>query len=296
MNAVVAHTSMLGEGPVWDARTQTICWVDILSGVLHQFNTRTQQHTSLPVHQLLGAVAVCTNGDFVAALQQGLGFINRDTGAIKMIDAPECHLPNNRFNDGKCDPAGRFWAGTVSLSEQPGAGSIYMLDNNLQIVKKIKHLTIPNGMAWSADARTFYYIDTPAYAVTACDYDDATGDISARRVVIRIPEKDGAPDGMTIDSEGMLWIAHWDGWQVTRWNPQTGEQLHRVALPVARVTSCTFGGENLGDLYITTARKGLSESDLAAQPLAGSLFVVPDCGFTGVAAALFHEQRVAEAV
>jgi sugar lactone lactonase YvrE len=129
-----------------------------------------------------------------------------------------------------------------------------MLQNGGDPIKKISDVTISNGMAWSLDRQTFYYIDTLSFEVAAYDYDDATGNINNKRAVIKIAAGDGSPDGMTIDNQGMLWIAHWDGWQVTRWDPNTGAKLLRIELPAARITSCTFGGENLQDLYITSAK------------------------------------------
>ncbi len=170
----------------------------------------------------------------------------------------------------------------MSLSEDAGAGSLYVLDSDLKCSQKIKGVTISNGLAWSADRKTFYYTDTPTLEVAAFDYDDYTGAISNRRTIIRIEEKEGYPDGMTIDNEGMLWIAHWNGWQVTRWNPATGTKLLSIKLPVAKVTSCTFGGENFDDLYITSAKVDLTEAELKEQPFAGSLFVIRQCGFKGL--------------
>jgi len=203
-------------------------------------------------------------------LQNGFAFIDRASGEVKMIANPENHLPCNRFNDGKCDPAGRFWAGTMSLSEEPNAGNVYVLENKLAHTKTIEDVTISNGMAWSLDHQTFYYIDTPTLEIVAYDYEE------------------GYPDGMTIDNECMFWIAHWDGWQVTRWDPNTGEKLYRIKLPVAKVTSCTFGGENLEDLYITSAKIGLTKEELEKQPLAGSLFVMRNCEFKGMPAFEFE--------
>jgi sugar lactone lactonase YvrE len=281
---VLKHTCMLGEGPVWDARRKVICWVDIVNGEIHEYSPEQKKHTTIPVHQMIGSIGVCTDGNFIAALQNGFAFIDRISYAVKMITDPENHLPNNRFNDGKCDPAGRFWAGTMSLSEEPGAGNVYIVQNDLAPTKKIGEVTISNGMAWSADHQTFYYIDTPTFEIVAYDYEKSTGHISNKRIIIKIAGEDGCPDGMTIDNEGMLWIAHWDGWQVTRWDPNNGEKLHRIQLPAAKVTSCTFGGEFLDDLYITSARVGLTEDDLEKQPLSGSLFVIHNCGYMGLPA------------
>lgn len=279
---VTPHCCFLGEGPVWDAGTQTICWVDILQGHIHQFSTAHQQLHTLDVREMVGAVALSSNGDFMAALKSGLAFINRRTGDTRLLHHPEMHLPENRFNDGKCDPAGRFWVGTMALSEQAAVGSLYMIEKDLSCSVKIKGVTISNGLAWSPDHRTFYYIDTPTSEVVAYDYDLDSGKISNRRLVITIPKEDGFPDGMTIDRDGMLWIAHWDGWQVSRWDPRSGKKLSGIALPVARITSCTFGGPHLGDLYITSASIGLTDKQREEQPLAGALFVIKNCGYQGL--------------
>ena len=288
MDTVVEHKCLLGEGPVWDVQRNMICWVDILKGEIHEFSPEQKTHKTIPVHQMIGAVAVCTNGNFIAAVQNGFASIDRESGEIKMIEDPELHLPGNRFNDGKCDPAGRFWAGTMSLKEESNMGNVYTIKNDVKAIKKIEAVSISNGMAWSLDHQTFYYIDSPTLEIAAYDYEKATGHISNKRIIIKIATEEGSPDGMTIDNEGMLWIAHWGGWQVTRWNPESGEKLHSIQLPVAKVTSCTFGGVGLEDLYITSATVGLTEDELKEQPLAGSLFVMHNCGFKGMPAFEFE--------
>lgn len=281
---VIKHTCLLGEGPVWDPVQKVICWVDILNGVIHEYSPSQKTHNTIETYQMIGSLAVCTNGNFIAALQNGFAFIDRTTSEITMIADPESHLPANRFNEGKCDPAGRFWAGTMALSEEHGAGNVYVMENGLPPEKKIGDVSISNGMAWSADQRTFYYVDTPTFEVAAYDYEKDGGHISNRRTAIKIDSENGFPDGMTIDSEGMLWIGHWGGWQVARWDPGNGKKLGQIQLPVAKITSCTFGGENLEDLYITSAKVGLTADELREQPLAGSLFVLRDCGYKGVPA------------
>jgi len=287
-DVAVEYRCLLGEGPVWDAKRKVICWIDILNGEIHEYATAQKMHKVIPVHQMIGSLAVCTNGNFIAALQNGFAFIDKISGEIKMITDPESHLPDNRFNEGKCDPAGRFWAGTMSLSGEPNAGSVYVVEKDLSITKRIESVTISNGMAWSVDHQTFYFIDTPTFEVVAYDYDKYTRHINNKRTIIKIANEDGYPDGMTIDNQGMLWIAHWDGWQVTRWNPNSGEKLCCIELPVAKVTSCTFGGENYGDLYITSAKVGLTEDESEKQPLAGSLFIMRNCGFKGMPAFEFE--------
>lgn len=281
--------SELGEGPVWDGPRGLISWVDILNGLIHEWSPENRTHRTIRVGQMIGAMAVCTDGNYVAALQNGFAFVDRRTGEVDFITDPEKNLPNNRFNDGKCDPSGRFWAGTLPFSEDMPAGSLYMLDKDRSVTIKEDTITISNGLAWSLKDRAFYFIDTPTLKVVRYDYDDHTGHIAHKTTVIHIPREAGFPDGMTIDDEGMLWIAHWGGWQVTRWNPVTGRQLTSFKLPVSNVTSCTFGGDTLEDLYITSARKGLNETELGKQPLAGSLFVIKNCGYRGVPA---HEFRL----
>jgi sugar lactone lactonase YvrE len=281
---VIDHRCLLGEGPVWDPKRKTICWIDILSGIIHQYSPGQRKHNTFEIHQMIGSIAFCTDGNYIAALQNGFAFIDRETGEIKMITDPEAHLPNNRFNEGKCDPAGRFWAGTMAFSELPGSGNLYVMHKDLSEVKKIEDVTVSNGMAWSADYKTFYYIDSPTRRVVAYDYDNPSGHISNKRTIIKIARQEGFPDGMTIDNEGMLWIAHWGGWQVSRWDPKSSEKLCSIKMPVAKVTSCTFGGEDFTDLYITSAKIGLTENELIEQPLAGSLFVLPNSPFKGTSA------------
>ncbi len=289
LEVVGAISSLLGEGPVWDAKQEIIYWIDILNGHLHSYQPKNKIQKTIALDQLIGSYALSSNGKIIAALKDGIYWVDKQTGQKELIIQPETQLPNNRFNDGKCDPAGRFWAGTMSLTEDKEAGSVYVMEENKEaqsISSKIviSKVTISNGMAWSKDGSTFYFIDTPSSEVIAYDYDLNTGQIKNKRVVISIPIAEGFPDGMTIDTEGMLWVAHWGGWQVTRWNPLTGKQLHSISLPAAKITSCTFGGAHLTDLYITSAKVGLSSQELMEQPLAGSLFIVPNCGYQGYAA------------
>ena len=287
VEVAVDHNCFLGEGPVWDAKTNTLFWVDILAGDIHEFNPETNTHKTIRTKQMVGAVAMCTNGDLLAALKTGLAKIDRQTHETSIITDAEPGIATNRFNDGKCDPAGRFWIGTMAIEETPNAGNLYMLDAGHRISKKIGGTTISNGMAWSADSKTFYYIDTPTLTIVAYDFDQTDGSISNKRTAFKIDEKDGYPDGMTIDSEGMLWVAQWGGWQVSRWNPVTGEKIFTLPVPVSNVTSCTFGGEHLQDLYITTAQKDLSPDELEKQPLAGCLFVWKNTAYKGRPAAEF---------
>jgi sugar lactone lactonase YvrE len=284
---VLEHRCSLGEGPLWDAVKKRILWVDILEGEIHQFYPDRNEYKSFMLGSMVGSMALRSSEEIIAALKTGFTIINLETGTLRFIAHPETHLPENRFNDGKCDPAGRFWAGTMSMLNTPGAGSLYTLEADHSVVCKIKAVTCSNGLAWSNDCQTLYYIDTPTCEVVAYDYDCLTGNIDNKRSVIQIPRGEGYPDGMTIDTEGMLWVAMWDGWQVTRWNPRTGQLLKRIRLPVSNITSCTFGGDNLQDLYITSAKNGLHQDELKTQPFAGCLFVIKNSGYQGMPAFKF---------
>ncbi|MDA1273772.1 MAG: SMP-30/gluconolactonase/LRE family protein [Verrucomicrobia bacterium] len=264
--------AVLGEGPSWDAAGQRVLWVDIESSLVCLFDPAKTENKSFSTGCHVGSAVLSKRGDVIAATQKGFARLDLNTGQLTPICDPESDLPNNRFNDGKCDPAGRFWAGTMGYDESKTTGSLYVLDEHLNSKKILDGVAISNGLAWTENRRTMYFIDTPTMCVDAFDFDPTNSSISNRRTAIRIPEGIGYPDGMTIDREGMLWICLWDGWAVTRWNPNTGEQLGKINLPVARATACCFGGKNLDELYITSASTRLCESELDKQPLAGSLF------------------------
>jgi len=262
----------LGEGPCWDARTQSLYWVDIEEHKLHIYDPSKRVDRAIGVGQPIGAAVIRKSGGLALALQQGFYAFDPDAETLEPLRDPEPHLPENRFNDGKCDPAGRFWAGTMALSEAPDCGGLYCLDTDLTVYKKIEKVGISNGLSWGLDGRVMYYVDSLTREVVAFDYDKPSGEIGNRRVVIQIPDGMGFPDGMSIDEEGTLWIALWDGAMVGRWDPANGALLDEIPLPVSRPTSCVFGGKNLDELYITSARSRLDKETLAAQPLAGGLF------------------------
>lgn len=267
--------ALLGEGPIWDARRQVLYWVDISGAKVHAYDPAKVEDRAFDVGQPVGTVVPRRSGGVMVALRDGFAALDTETGALTTIADPEAHLPENRFNDGKCDPAGRFWAGTMRIAEdRAGAGSLYRLDPDLSVHKMWGNITTANGIAWSLDARTMYYIDTPTMQVVAFEYDLETGAIANPKPVVSTPDGPGFPDGMTIDAEGMLWVAYWDGWRVVRWDPATGKALAVIELPVARVTAPWFGGPNLDELYITSARVGLDQAALAQQPHAGSIFRV----------------------
>ncbi|MDC0263881.1 SMP-30/gluconolactonase/LRE family protein [Verrucomicrobia bacterium] len=278
----------LAEGPGWDEERQAIVWVDIEKGKISRFYPSTHRNETWAISQKVGCVVRTSGGDLLAGGQEGLLKLNPDSGEVTSLQNPEPDLPVNRFNDGKCDPQGRLWAGTMSCEEEEGAGSLYRITNEGSVKRMVESVTISNGLAWSQDGRTMYYIDTPTRHVDAFDFDPVEGEISNRRHVIEIPKDMGYPDGMTIDAEGKLWVALWAGWGVGRWDPSTGELLAKVQLPVECVTACCFGGKDYRTLYITTASRDLDEEGHKEQPQAGGLFAV-DVGLAGLPTPVFKE-------
>ncbi len=264
------HDATLGEGPVWDEREGRLYWVDILSGTLFVYDPVTNRNKAHDLGEHLGAVGLRREGGLVVALQSGFAFYDPAERKITPIADPEADRPGNRFNDGKCDPSGRFWAGTMSYELEEGAGSLYCLNRGLEVAVRLRGVTISNGMAWDEDR--FFFIDTPTRQVMAFAYDQESGTVASPEILRTVDEGEGYPDGMTIDREGALWIALYDGYKVIRIDPVSGETLFEVHLPVPQVTSCTFGGASFRELYITTAREHMSEEEIQRWPLSGSLF------------------------
>ncbi len=267
---VLECSAKLGEGSLWDSRESCLWWVDITVGRVHRFDPATGENRTCEVGQMVGTVVVRESGGLLVALENGIATLDFDTGKLETVSDPEVEIPTNRFNDGKCDPAGRFWAGTVSMVGVKGAGSLYCYEGSGRIRNMVGDVSTSNGIVWSHDSKTMYYIDTPTCEVWAYDFDLATGDITNRRTVVVVAEEFGWPDGMTIDAEGMLWVAHWGGWAVHRWDPNTGSMLDTVKVAAEFVTSCAFGGPDLKTLYITCAGGG--DEGTKDQPFAGHLF------------------------
>jgi sugar lactone lactonase YvrE len=257
----------LGEGPAWDAKTQTLYWVDILEKRVY---ADTRILTQLD--EFIGCLAPRKNGNLLLGTRFSFADLAPDSAQLTVL-ATLNELPTNRMNDGKCDPAGRFIAGTMDMNEKDPHGALYSFDGN-QVTRLLDGVTISNGLAWSVDHKTFYYIDTPTREVKAFDYDLATGQIANPRAAIRIPESLGWPDGMTSDTDGNLWIVLWGGAQVTKWNPNTGKLLEQIPVPALQSSACVFGGRDMNELYVTSARVGMSDADLKKYPLSGGLFKI----------------------
>lgn len=281
--------ALLGEGAIWHPVENRLYWIDIEGKHLHIYDPETKKNQSFDVGARIGTVVPVQTGGVLIALQTGIYKMDLKSGRKDFITNP---LPDSalRFNDGKCDPSGRFWVGSLALDSRKKGASLYRLDLNKQIHTVLNNVTISNGIVWTADRKTMYYVDTPTRMVQAFDYDDNSGTITNRRVAIKIPDGMGAPDGMTIDAEGKLWVALWGGFAVGRFDPQTGELLQKISVPAPNVSSCSFGGKNLDVLYITTARAWVNPEKLIEYPFSGSLFSAKP-GVKGLPASLafdFH--------
>jgi sugar lactone lactonase YvrE len=266
-----AH-ARIGEGPVWDDVSATLVWVDIMGNAVHRFDPTTRRDQALDVRQPVGAVALRrASSGLVLALRDGFGLLDESSGRVELVAPIEGDVPTNRMNDGKCDPLGRFWAGTMALDERSAVGALYRLDADFQAQRMLTGVSVSNGLDWTSDGRQMYYIDSPTLGVDVFEFDVAGGSLGERRRLITISPGEGAPDGLTLDAEGGLWVAVHGSGTVRRYSPD-GHLDRVVRVPAAMVTSCAFGGADLGDLYITSMSLGMSEQASRAQPFAGGLF------------------------
>jgi sugar lactone lactonase YvrE len=269
---VLVHSAGdLCEGPCWDAGTRTLVWVDILAGAVHVVDPVSGARSRHLLGSPVGAVAPRARGGWVAAVERGFLLLDdawQPEGDV--VPAPG-QAPGTRFNDGACDPLGRFWAGTLSYDGAPGEAALYRFDADGSVREVLAGVTNSNGIAWSPDGAELYYVDTGRGSLDRLELDPATGSVAGRTTLVRVPSRDGLPDGLTVDAEGYLWLALWGGGCVRRYTP-SGELDRELRLPVDLVTNTTFGGEGLAELFVTTARDGLTSAQLAQQPLAGSVF------------------------
>ena len=261
----------IGEGPIWDGPSASLIWVDIMSGLVRRYSPSTGLTTTLDVGRHVGAVAVRAGGGLVLASDDGFRLLDPGQATTRLIGPIGADDPERRMNDGKCDPNGRFWAGTMRYDKAAGGGAFYCLEPDGTVRVKVPTVTISNGLDWSPDGRTMYYVDTPTQRIDAFEFDPADGSLGARRPLVTIDPADGNPDGLTVDAEGHIWLALWRGWAVRRYSPE-GRFEREVRLPTALVTSVAFGGANLDELYITSANEELGGLERAAQPEAGALF------------------------
>jgi xylono-1,5-lactonase len=274
---IQAAGASLGEGLMWSVREQALYWVDILEKRLFRLDPATGEQDQWRFDEEISALAERENAPgLIVTLRRGFAFFDPANAAAgpQWLHKPEPALLTNRFNDGKCDARGRFWGGTMDFDCVAPTGALYRFDPDGQCTQHDSGFAVTNGPTWSLDGRTMYFNDTAEGGIHAYDFDPEQGTLAHRRLWLRFGRRDGLPDGMTTDAAGRLWIAHWAGSCVSCHHPLSGEELGRIALPVSHVTNCTFGGPDLRTLYITSARTGLDETRLAAEPLAGGLFAV----------------------
>ncbi|XP_006009938.1 regucalcin isoform X2 [Latimeria chalumnae] len=287
VECVVSEKSKIGESPVWEEKEGTLLFVDVTGQKVQRWNPNTKQVQSVHVDAPVGSVVPRKSGGYVMAIGTRFDALDWEKQTVTNLAHVDKDKPNNRFNDGKVDPAGRVFAGTMALEVRPAElerhqGSLYTLHADHSVVKHFDQVDISNGLDWSLDHKTFYYIDSLSFAVDAFNYDLQSGSLSSRRVIYRLEKDEGIPDGMCIDAEGKLWVACYNGGRVLRIDPETGKRIQTVRLPADKTTSCCFGGKDYSELYVTSAYEGMDEEWMAKQPQAGGIFKITGLGVKGI--------------
>ena len=273
--------NLLGEGPVWTPSEQTFQWLDIYSSALHREVGNSME--TLKLEREVTAFAPWPRGSgAICVTSAGIEQLDLDTGVLDLLLPVEGDKPGNRSNDGKCDPQGRFWFGTMDNAEEDDtAGSLYSVDLDGTLTHHFDGVGIANTFAWSPDGKAFYFADSMAQTIWRFPWDAGTGQLGEREVFVSLKGTERYPDGSTIDAEGYLWNAQWNGWRVTRYAPD-GSENRVIEMPVACPTSCCFAGASLDQLLVTSARKGQTEDALASQQHAGAVFEIPEHGTRGI--------------
>nr|WP_153426647.1 SMP-30/gluconolactonase/LRE family protein [Streptomyces alkaliphilus] len=263
----------MGEGPTWDSDGERLIWVDILGGRVHGYRPGDGRRSVRVVEQHVGAAKPRAGGGLVLNLRDGVFALDDgpDTGDLRPLHHDP--VPGRRGNDAAVAPDGSLWAGTMRYDEGEGGGTLVRVAPDGSSRTVLSRVTVSNGLGWSPEGDRMYYIDTPTRRVDVFDF-TPDGDVRDRRPLVHTGERDGFPDGMTVDADGCLWVAFWEGGAVRRYTPE-GRLDRTLRMPVSRPTACAFGGPGLRDLYVTCARVGLGPHD---EPLAGSLLVIPDIG------------------
>lgn len=263
----------LTESPVWSIEEQALYFVDIHGPAVWRYDPATGQSRSWTMPEPVGCIALRSTGGIIAGTRAGFCVLDTSTGMVERWLDPEQDKPGNRFNDGRCDRAGRFWAGSMVEQGDDGAAALYCLEPNRTCRRMVEGLSVSNGLAWSPDDRFMYHADTHQSTVWAYDYEIETGAIANRRIFATMMSGEGRPDGAAVDEEGCYWSARYDGWQIVRHNP-AGHEIQVIKTPFANPTMVAFGGADLDVMYITSASRGLPPNELAEQPGAGGLFAV----------------------
>jgi len=271
VNCIVQAGNRLGESPVWSTTEQCLYWVDSRAPAVYRLQTETGVVTRRDMPHVIGSICLRKGGGLVIATQDGLHFLDFEAGALTQIVDPESGLPENRFNDGRCDRKGRFWAGTMNDVRRDPTGSLYRLDPDLSVHAIRDDIIVPNSICWSPDDTVMYFADTYRDRLMRYCFDAEAGTINDPVLIADTTAVTGRPDGSTVDAEGFLWNAMFGGGRLVRYAPD-GRIDREVHLPVSQPSSCVFGGPELDTLYITSATQRLTPEDLAAQPLAGGLF------------------------
>ncbi|XP_069748042.1 regucalcin [Narcine bancroftii] len=287
IECIVKDKNGIGESPVWEEKAGSLLYVDITGQKVCRWNEATKQVKMLHLDAPIGSVVPWKSGGYVLAMDKRFAFLDWEKEMVTDIATVDQDKKNNRFNDGKVDPAGRFFAGTMAMETRPAEveraqGSVYSLQTDHSVVKHFDKVDISNGLDWSLDHKIFYYIDTLSFKVDAFDYDMQTGQISNRRTVYKLEKEEALPDGQCIDVEGKLWVACYNGGRVIRIDPETGKRIQTVKLPVDKTTSCCFGGKDYSELYVTSAADGMDEEWQRRQPQAGGIFKITGLGVKGV--------------
>ncbi|WP_033320729.1 SMP-30/gluconolactonase/LRE family protein [Streptomyces yerevanensis] len=271
VEVAVREYATLGEGPTWDADAQRLIWIDILGSRVHTYEPGSGRRTVLVTEQHVGAAKPRTGGGLVLNLRDGVALYD-PAGPDGFRWLHREVVPGRRANDAAVAPDGSLWAGTMRYDEAPGGGNLarFTADGTVEVV--LDDVAVSNGTGWSPDGRLMYYIDSPTRRIDVFDMGDDQRPVN-RRQLAAIEDGAGFPDGLTVDADGCVWVALWDGAAVRRYTP-SGELDRVLPLPVRRPTACAFGGSDLTDLYITTARAGLEEP----HPMSGSVLVVPGAG------------------
>lgn len=281
--------TILGEAPAWCPKEQVVYWVDIDGKAILRIDPKSGDRRVFTQDFEFGCIVKRADGGFIAGTNGGLVYLDAELASCEVFSVPETEFPRNRFNDGKCDRRGRFWVGSTDIDETDPNGALYRVNGSGEVSRMFPGVIVSNGLGWSPDDRTMYFTDSGLGVIHAFDFDVDAGEIENRREFARVAPGDGMPDGLAVDAEGFVWGAHWGGWRLTRYDPD-GRIDRVIDMPVPQVTSVAFGGDGLEQMFVTTARLGMSADQLREAPLSGGLFMI-DAGVAGLPEVPYRGER-----